>query len=506
MPVFVKMGHTPFQGLPTADAGPDDVVASGSDYTLSGVATNQQSVLWTTAGDGTFADASLLAAVYTPGTNDIDNGSVVLTLTATATSPCSGTDFDDMTLFISMTQSMNLTQGWNIMSFFVQPADMNLQNIVQPLISNSTLIKVQDEDGNFIQYITSSWTNTIGNMANTEGYYIKVTANTSLDAHGTQVILPYNIPLSTGWNMMGYPVKAQQAAMTVLQPLITNTTLIKVMNEAGDFIQFIPPYGWLNTIVNFLPGEGYYIKVTADDNLPINAPSKGFTPAPMVQLPETEHFFSSGSNPYNPMNVIVENIIANGFIVEDGDEIAVYDGEVEVGSAVIHQGYDGYQVINVGGDDPATEIIDGYTSGNTITFKYWDKSHNTVYENIQVTPIIGEGKFAGLGTFMSELEISSLGTYEYSGSSLAFLGQNYPNPFSQHTTITYGMYEDGDVLLSIFDVSGRRIQIIEDTHRNRGRYSVEFNNKVLEPGIYYYRLEVSRSGTIFSETKKMIVH
>ena len=50
----------------------------------------------------------------------------------------------------------------------------------------------------------------------------------------------------------------------------------------------------------------------------------------------------------------------------------VYDGEIEVGSAAIHQGYDGYQVINVGGDDPSSETIDGYTPGNTITFKFWE--------------------------------------------------------------------------------------------------------------------------------------
>jgi hypothetical protein len=342
-------------------------------------------------------------------------------------------------------------------------------------------------------------------MANTEGYYIKVTANTTLDAHGTQVILPYNIPLATGWNMMGYPVKASQDAITALQTLITNTTLIKVMNEAGDFIQYIPPYGWMNTIVNFLPGEGYYIKLTSADILTINPPTKGSTPAQVVEVPETEYFFSSGSNPYSPMNIIVQNILADGFEVEDGDEIAVYDGEIEVGSAVIHQGYSGLQVINVGGDDPASEIIDGFTSGNTITFKYWDKSYNTVYEHIQVTNVFGDNTFTGLGTFMGELKISTLGTDEHHQAGMAFLGQNYPNPFKNNTTINYGLYEGGDVKLNIFDVTGRKVEIIEDAYRNRGKYSVEFKNSALEPGVYYYQLEVISSGKRYTETKKMIV-
>ena len=43
---------------------------------------NQTSMTWTTAGDGTFNNASIVNAVYTPGTQDIANGGTTLTLTA----------------------------------------------------------------------------------------------------------------------------------------------------------------------------------------------------------------------------------------------------------------------------------------------------------------------------------------------------------------------------------------------------------------------------------------
>ena len=49
---------------------------------LNGFAANQTSVEWTTAGDGTFDDATNLQAVYTPGTQDIADGGTTLTLTA----------------------------------------------------------------------------------------------------------------------------------------------------------------------------------------------------------------------------------------------------------------------------------------------------------------------------------------------------------------------------------------------------------------------------------------
>jgi hypothetical protein len=88
------------QQLPTTNAGPDDEICEGDTYTMNGAALNQASVLWTTAGDGSFDNPALLNAVYNPGAGDIANGSVLLTLTAFAIAPCGGDAVDDMLLLI----------------------------------------------------------------------------------------------------------------------------------------------------------------------------------------------------------------------------------------------------------------------------------------------------------------------------------------------------------------------------------------------------------------------
>lgn len=63
-------------------AGIYDTICSGSIYTLSGsIGGGASSSTWTTSGDGTFSIASLVNAVYTPGTTDITNGTVTLTIT-----------------------------------------------------------------------------------------------------------------------------------------------------------------------------------------------------------------------------------------------------------------------------------------------------------------------------------------------------------------------------------------------------------------------------------------
>ena len=86
-----------------ADAGEDMTVNSTGPVMLNGQADFYTSVMWTTSGDGTFDDPALLDASYTMGSNDIANGEVSLTLTATGDEMCGFEDSDNMTLFYDPT-------------------------------------------------------------------------------------------------------------------------------------------------------------------------------------------------------------------------------------------------------------------------------------------------------------------------------------------------------------------------------------------------------------------
>jgi len=66
----------------TCYAGPDDYNCTGIDYQCAGEATNWVSVEWMSSGDGTFNDPYILDPIYSPGTDDLTNGNVILSLTA----------------------------------------------------------------------------------------------------------------------------------------------------------------------------------------------------------------------------------------------------------------------------------------------------------------------------------------------------------------------------------------------------------------------------------------
>lgn len=74
---------------PSVEAGAPVEVCSGSSYFCADAAESFcASLLWSTSGDGTFDDPSILNPVYTPGPTDIAQGSANLTLTGIGMEPC----------------------------------------------------------------------------------------------------------------------------------------------------------------------------------------------------------------------------------------------------------------------------------------------------------------------------------------------------------------------------------------------------------------------------------
>ena len=92
----------------TANAGVDATICAGDTYTLSGsVGGGATSSAWTTNGSGTFDNAALPNATYTPSSTDISNGSVTLTITTNDPSgPCQSVS-DAMILNINPAATAN---------------------------------------------------------------------------------------------------------------------------------------------------------------------------------------------------------------------------------------------------------------------------------------------------------------------------------------------------------------------------------------------------------------
>lgn len=81
------------------------------------------------------------------------------------------------------------------------------------------------------------------------------------------------------------------------------------------------------------------------------------------------------------------------------------------------------------------------------------------------------------------------------------LWQNYPNPFNPSTTIMYDIPKLSQVIISIYDILGRKIKTLVNAQMVPGHYRVNFNASDLASGVYFYRLTAGS----FVQTKKLLL-
>ncbi|MBU4485395.1 MAG: T9SS type A sorting domain-containing protein, partial [Candidatus Delongbacteria bacterium] len=85
------------------------------------------------------------------------------------------------------------------------------------------------------------------------------------------------------------------------------------------------------------------------------------------------------------------------------------------------------------------------------------------------------------------------------------LKQNYPNPFNPLTTIVYGLPEQAEVTIEIYNMLGQKVEtLINGDLKQAGYHKVEWNTQQLSGGIYFYRINAIGNKK-FSSVKKMVL-
>ncbi|HAE86541.1 TPA: hypothetical protein DCG86_00790, partial [Candidatus Marinimicrobia bacterium] len=74
------------------------------------------------------------------------------------------------------------------------------------------------------------------------------------------------------------------------------------------------------------------------------------------------------------------------------------------------------------------------------------------------------------------------------------LNQNYPNPFNPTTTISFNLPVSEQVRLVIYDMMGRQVKELVNSHLSSGYHSfvwdaTDMQGKKVASGVYFYRLQ-----------------
>jgi hypothetical protein len=110
------------------------------------------------------------------------------------------------------------------------------------------------------------------------------------------------------------------------------------------------------------------------------------------------------------------------------------------------------------------------------------------------------------GPLTLSIDVSNLSVEDEVIPDVFALHQNYPNPFNPVTTLRYDLPEQSHVEIMIYDIMGREVRTLVNSHQNAGFKSVIWDarndiGKPMSAGMYLYRI----SAGDFHRVKKMIL-
>lgn len=376
--------------------------------------------------------------------------------------------------------TLSLREGWNLISSNVTSAEPDMEVIFWPLISQSWLVKVMDEAGNTLEDLGDfgGWQNSIGDLALTEGYKVKVTTDCRLNLEGESAPLPMDIPLTIGWNIIGFPYPWSVNAMDIMQQLITRGTLIKVQDETGRSIEDYGSYGgWINNIGSFQPGKGYKVRVNAPDVLNLPALIYKSAEVPLTEVAPRHFIPAFRGNGVDHMNVNLVGLPA-GFL-SPGDEIGLFDGGVCVGAVTLLPRHLDARLVSIPasaadrGDNP------GFTEGNPILLQLWKASTGELL-TLEPEIIKGSSSFRKNESLFASLE-------KYAMTPAILPGQEtlrlYPNPTSGKITITTSGGGETRTEVLVMNPAGQKVL---DTVLKTNPGEIDLSGNA--PGLYYVRV------------------
>ncbi|MGH7494590.1 MAG: T9SS type A sorting domain-containing protein [bacterium] len=397
----------------------------------------------------------------------------------------------------TVTQSVVLASGWNMISSFVEPSNPDLQAMFSSILANLVIVK----NGAGQVFWPQFGINTIGQWNPRHGYQINLSAASALAITGMPVVPEATaIQLNQGWNLVAYLRNSSQNIETALASIANRIVIVK--NNAGQV--FWPQFN-INTIGSMQPGEGYQMNVSQAATLtyPANgAMSAGLEKSganwTVLEVHEgaTRHYPLPAKTGANAIFLIRFPQGANG------DEIAVVAAAATVvGSGVLHQGT---ALITVWGDDALTEeITEGAVEGDALALKLWSPADQTekALEISSLTDALAGAALDPAIHYQAEAAWVADVAFAQERPTSFSLSQNYPNPFNPATRIQYALPENAQVKLTVYDMLGQRVAVLVDKKQPAGYHEIIFQATPLPSGMYFYRLHAGS----FVETRKMVV-
>ncbi len=384
--------------------------------------------------------------------------------------------------------TIRLHQGWNLISiniitgedFWTREEGPDIIRMMEQLRideDNHHIQLMKDEDGLF--YIPAWGFNNIPYWNLSESYLVNVDEGIDVVWEGELIDADMEIQLEEGWNMIAYfPLYNLDASVPdfyVLSPIIDNIEIAK--NGDGQFM--IPEFNFSN-MAPWQPGQGYQVNVDEDVEF-VYPPEReeelascGIIPQYSPLASNGENYISTGSN----MSLLLNNISGN---VQPGDLISVLNSKNEIMSVGIID-KDGRCGLTVWGDDELTDTVDGLMDGEKFRLHLSGGDRQLDIQESEI--LLGSGLVYGT----DELTVINASVQCLIPEQL-YLSTPYPNPFNSTTRISYGLPEEADVSILIYDIKGSLVETLVSERQKGGDHSLVWEAGTTSTGLYLIKIK-----------------
>ncbi|RLC51512.1 MAG: hypothetical protein DRI23_04865 [Candidatus Cloacimonadota bacterium] len=374
------------------------------------------------------------------------------------------------------TQSFDLTQQWNWISFNLtpdptDPTSDDTDVIFDDLVTVPDVYQVKHE-GFSLMYddIGSAWFGDYNEVDTGDGVLVQMlNAYNDFELDGEKInpiITPISLP--ENWTWLGYLPQTSMAIEDALESLGGSAEMIKNQTQSAVYSG-----SWVGDLVTMSPGVGYKINMTTAANLTYPENSSRGNNARVVEKIQPENWTLMKGTKSNMVVMATMDLAEN-------TAVGVFDIAGNCRSIGYQEG--DFWYFTVVGNEELDELYFRAHEMNT-------GNEFVSYESFEYIPD------EVIGSVDNPIGIEFNSDTPDAPATLS-LGQNHPNPFNPLTSIRYSIPEGQNVTITIYNAKGQQVCNLINEYKEAGTYNVVWNATDYSSGIYFYKLEAGSASQI----------
>ncbi len=370
--------------------------------------------------------------------------------------------------FLLPAQGILISGGWTGISSYVLPTDPSIEPMMDLIVEDLTVM----QDFNSI-YFPLYNVNTIVNWNYEKGYQLKMDEPRYHVIYGPTVT-DKNVDLNEGWNSLPVLSECPVDAAALFGGL---TDLIFVKEMGSDKIYW--PGGGIFTLDYLMPGNAYFIKVSA--NTVVTFPDC----AAKFSIPQPQQS-TQAETVWNP---VAPAAVSHAIGFSEAAFASLREGDLI--AALTENGYcagilevNGQQAaMMVWGDDVYTSDVDGFAEEEQFSFAVYRQSTGETFEVLAEYDLsyADAGDFTTHGiSYVTNLTMGTTGIDQPAHADISI----WPNPAADvlHISLSGAVYTDVEIYSSLGqkvysgEIAGQQAAI-NISSLNKGYYFIKFVNR-----------------------------